>query len=108
MEQFIYALTPKGYVLTKSKGVDTALRQTTIRKLCKLKQSDDLWHPHEECLTLSTVESVTDQFHREGVRNHTLIVPIVDYLAYTQPRKLLEEHVWNGEDVPGVLEAKKL
>jgi len=108
MEQFIYALTDRGYVLSKSAGVDKLLRQGSIRDLCNLKQSKDQWCDVESCITVSTVKAVQDNFQREGVHNHTLIVGVLEYLSHTNPARLLEAHRWNGGEVPRVLEAIQL
>lgn len=108
MEQFIYALTDRGYVLSKSEGVDGLLRQETIRHICNFKQSEQKWWGAEACVTISTVKQVQDNFRREGVHNHTLVVGVLEYLAHTQPARLLEVHKWNGGSIPSVLEAIKL
>jgi len=108
MEQFIYALTDNGYVLSKSGGVDNLLKQSSIRILCGLNKSESQWWNAESCITVSTVKTVQDNFKREGVHNHTLVVPVLEYLGYTQPSRLLSTHRWNGEAVPNKLEAIQL
>lgn len=48
-----------------------------------------LWFPAEQVLTVSFVHPVTDEYHRKGVWNHTIVIKFTDYLQLSQPSQFL-------------------
>lgn len=87
-EHFIYGLFPDGYKLLKSKGVNQLLSSQSLYMLRQLRESKKLWWDSERVVTVSHVESAQDQFERDGVWNHTVVVPIITYLQIIHPSEL--------------------
>jgi len=91
-EQFIYGLFKNyGIKLRKSPGLTKLLNGDIIDYLCQLKENKECLWPNG-VVTVTEIHNTTDEYGRSGVRNHTFAFTILDYLAYMQPRKLLQPY----------------
>ena len=91
-EHFIYGLFKRyGIKLIKSPGLTKLLTSEIIEYLCQLKENKEYYWPNGT-ITITQVQAASDEYGRDGVWNHTIAVNILDYLAYTQPTKMLAPH----------------
>ena len=109
LDHFIYALFNRvGYKLLKTDGVSKQVCDATLHYLqnvgahVKSEAYIQVYWPNENVLSVSLVKPVTDEFGREGVWNHTILVPIGAYLQFTQPSRLLSAHFIHGLDDPSI------
>ena len=101
IEHFLYGMINGKIVLYKTAGVNSILsdRNFQILRSLSLKDSDKyLWLPTEQVVALPHIESVSDANGRTWVLNHTLLVPIHDYLKLTDPLKFLS-HLFINEPI---------
>jgi len=105
-EHFIHGLfNGIGYRTIKSPGVDALLSDKTFNALCTLTKSTQLLFPVEQCIAVSYVKKTHDEYGREGLYNHTILIKLSDYCAWTQPKKLLDPYfIKNGDKSPERLE----
>jgi len=95
-QHFVYGLfNGYGYVLVKTDGVDTLLNEKMMQELCALREDRQfLWPPQypntEHIISCSHIEKVEDDFRREGLFNSTILIPLNEYLQYTQPLRLVK------------------
>jgi hypothetical protein len=87
LEHFWYGLTDgDGYVFKRSSKVLSILRDSSLRYLQSLPAKKDAvysWLPTEQLVAISTVTKAKDNARREGVANHTVLVPIKQYISLT-------------------------
>lgn len=94
-EHFIYNLWPdEGYKLLKSLGVTSLISSDTLRDLCLIGEQVssetimEMWWHKEKVVTISFIRPTQDKDNRKGSWNHTIIIPIMDYLKLTQPKTI--------------------
>lgn len=101
LEQFIYGMFKDyGIKLIKSPGLNDLLNGDIIDYLCNLKAGDysNLWP--NGTITVTRVTKTNDEYGRDGVWNHTVVMRLMDYLAYMQPAKMLSRHFISVLDKP--------
>jgi len=92
IEHFLYGMVDGKIVLYKTAGVNKILSDKNFQILRGLAVEDSdqyLWLPTEQLVALPHVEEVSDNNGRAWILNHTLLVPIHDYLKLTAPQKFL-------------------
>jgi len=86
-EHFWYALTNgDGYVFKRSPKVPSLLKESSLTYLEQLpvrKHEVYTWLPAEQIVAISQIEPATDSTGRKGVRNHTFLLPIRQYIGLT-------------------------
>ena len=98
-EHFWYALTNgDGYVFKRSPKVLDMLKEYVVqtsqglKKIPTLQLLEELppkkgetytWLPAEQIVAVSQIESAVDSTGRRGVRNHTFLLPIKQYIGLT-------------------------
>jgi hypothetical protein len=87
LEHFWYGLTDgDGYVFKRSPKVLGMLRDFSLRYLQGLPAKKNpvySWLPTEQIVAVSTVSKAKDNARRDGVANHTVLIPIKDYISLT-------------------------
>ena len=92
IHHFLYGMINGKIVLYKTDQVNQLLTDKNFQILRGLTPEDSdkyLWLPTEQVVALPHIESVSDNNGRSWVLNHTLLIPIHDYLKLTNPNKLL-------------------
>ena len=92
IEHFLYGMIDGKIVLYKTAGVTHILSDKNFQFLRALTATDSdkyWWLPTEQVVALPHIESVTDEDGRTWVLNHTLLMPIHDYLKLTDPNNFL-------------------
>lgn len=99
VEHFIYGYVPKnGYRLVKSRGVTRLLSDTQLQYLSHMGDRateltySQFWFPDSDVLAISKITPVKDEYHRDAVWNHTLLVNMRDYLEYTKPSHVFDAY----------------
>jgi hypothetical protein len=86
-EHFWYGLTDgDGYVFKRSPKVLSILKEKSLEFLQKLPPSNIpkyTWLPTEQTVAISIIETAKDKDGRTGRQNHTLLIPIKQYIALT-------------------------
>jgi len=89
-EHFVYALFNNlGYKTLKTGRLDVILTTNNLYNLQRLPERSQTyvhWLETEQLVAFSKVRGARDEYDRKGVWNHTLLIHINDYLAYTQTR----------------------
>ena len=87
LEHFWYGLTDgDGYVFKRSPKVLGMLRDFSLRYLQGLPAKKNpvySWLPTEQLVAISMVTKAKDNARREGVANHTVLIPIKEYISLT-------------------------
>ena len=87
LEHFWYGLTDgDGYVFKRSPKVLGMLRDFSLRYLQGLPAKKNpvySWLPTEQLVAISMVVKAKDNARREGVANHTVLIPIKEYISLT-------------------------
>ena len=106
-DHFVYALFDGiGYKLIKTRNVVRILGDRNVSYLAHLGDRLDgdayiqIWWPTEKAVTVSYVSPRHDEYGRKGVWNHTIILPIHDFLRLSQPATMLKAHFLPRLDVP--------
>jgi len=103
---FVYGLfNGYGYVLRKTDGIDSILTHEMLEKLCKLKHDEQLlWPPQQPnkpfYVSCTQVEPAEDEHKRDGVFISTILIPLKEYLAFTQPLKLMKPYFMRKTEKP--------
>jgi hypothetical protein len=91
-EHFIYGIFPKvGYKLVKSSKADKLLSEENFQLLMDLGKRINtegvvqLWFPTEKTLTATYLCPSSDEYGRQGMWNHTILLNIDDYLKLKPP-----------------------
>ena len=94
IEHFLYALFPDGKLgLIKTSGVNKILTDKSMEFLRKKTcNGEPYWLPTEQVVAIQHIEQATDKDGREGVWNHTLLIPIGEYIRLTDPCKLFSKY----------------
>lgn len=108
IEHFLFALTKEGnYTFIKSHGVNQLISDVNIQYLRqKLQQpKDPYWLPTEQAVAIQLIDEVKDDYGRTGVWNHTLLIPIDEYIRLTNPYALFSKYFFKKDgEVPIRLE----
>jgi hypothetical protein len=87
LEHFWYGLTDgDGYVFKRSPKVLSMLRDFSLRYLQGLPARNNAvysWLPTEQVVAISAITKAKDNAKREGVANHTVLIPIKEYISLT-------------------------
>jgi len=92
IHHFLYGMINGKIVLYKTDQVNQLLTDKNFQILRGLTAEDSdkyLWLPTEQIVALPHIISVNDNNGRSWVLNHTLLIPIHDYLKLTNANKLL-------------------
>lgn len=109
LEHFWYGLTNgDGNIFKRSNKVLSTLTPKNLEVLQGLKANKDFqvnWLPTEQIVAVSSVENAKDRDGRQGVTNHTLLIPIKQYLQITpQPNAVFKKMSMFEVPVSNVLE----
>lgn len=108
LEQFLFAMDENGiYQFIKSPGVTSLLSDASLQYLRQKQHNNNepYWLPTEQCVAVQYIDHVKDGDNRDGVWNHTLLIPIDEYIRRTGPYKLFSKHfIRKGSPVPATLE----
>lgn len=102
IEQLFCALLPDGEMLfLKTPGVDV-LSDSNIQFLRKPPDDDGgpYWLPKEQMVAVQRIERVQDRDGRHEIWNHTLLIPIQEYIMLTNPHRLLAKHFLSKSEYP--------
>jgi hypothetical protein len=99
-EHFIYGLHQRrGIQLYKSKGLTKLVNDDNLQFLCHVGDNAveetyfQIWLPGDNpVLAVSKVHPAKDEYGRNGVWNHTIVIDINDYVKLTQPHNLFASH----------------
>lgn len=88
-EHFIYALRSEGYKLLKTNGVNKLIGDQNLKQLIhcgdNLALNQDAWlvhyWPEEKLLSYSHIKRAQDKYGRNGLSNHTFLVPIRELIS---------------------------
>ncbi len=85
VEQFLFALADDGrYYFIKSPGVELILSDSNIQDLRMRKRDNGpQWLPTEQVVAIQHIEPTSDKSGREGVWNHTILIPIREYIQHS-------------------------
>ena len=91
-EHFVYGIFPKvGYKLVKTSKADKLLSEENFQgvmdlgKQIKKEGIVELWFPTEKTLTATYLCPSSDEYGRNGMWNHTILISIGDYLKLKPP-----------------------
>ena len=86
-EHFVYGLfNGVGYKTLQTSRVDKLLTEQNFERLKRLPAADVVyvhWLDTENIVAITQVREAKDEFNRKGIWNHTILVPITEYLSYT-------------------------
>ena len=92
MYEFTYGMGEDGKIREeKSAGLSYVLTEKNYEYLKTLSPEVSgkyLWLPTEQLVALPTIKMVSDKDGRTWVHNHTLLIPIHEYLQKSEPFKL--------------------
>ena len=103
---FTYGLfNGHGYVFTFTDGLNELTTQKMLDKLKSLTQDDQmLWPPQhpggDHIISCTHIQQAKDEFNRTGTFNHTIIMQLTDYLALTNPLRILDGYFMQRPDEP--------
>ena len=99
-EHFVYGLFPEGYQTYKSRGVTDILTEQSYHNLLALRLPQgqkeatvQMMLPTEDVITISHLQRKVDNYGREGIWNHTIIMRISDYLNVYPPINLVKDQL---------------
>jgi len=98
-EHLIYALIEGiGYKLYQTPNASKLLSKQNLQYLYHVGDNAEqevylqIWFPTENVLAVTYIRPVRDEYTRDGVWNHTILLPITDYLQLSQPITVLAPH----------------
>lgn len=103
MEQFLYGLYPDAkYHLLTSPCARSILCDANFHILrTRVTNNDEPdWLPTEQVVAIQRITKVNYGNGLNGVRNHTLLIPIAEYIRVTNPFKLFSKYFFKQEDEP--------
>lgn len=106
IESFLFALDKDGnYHYIKSHGVNQLLSDVNLQYLRQKRSNpkEPYWLPTEQVVAIQLIDQVKDDYGRIGVWNHTLLIPIDEYIRLTNPYKLFSKHFLKKGDIPETL-----
>lgn len=112
IEQFLYGMFQGKISLLKTDGVNKILSDKNFQILRNLKMEDSdkyLWLPTEQIVALPRIVNVEDSNGRSWVQNHTILIPIHEYIQQTDPKKIFSKFFLPPlEEIPKNLEPIKV
>lgn len=106
IEHFLFGLDEQGnYFFIKTPKVTTIITDENLQILRTNAESTEepLWLETEQLVVIQDIDLISNG-GRIGMWNHTLLIPIQEYLRATNPYKLYSKHFLKKGDVPQHLE----
>ena len=108
LEHFWHTLTNgDGYVFKRSNKVLSMITPKNLEFLQALKPRNVFqtnWLPTEQVVTISDVKRATDSLKRQGTTNHTVLIPIKQYLLINQTNEIYKSMSMSEVPESNVLE----
>jgi len=108
IEHFYYGMLNGKIVLFKTPGVNRLVsdrNQAILRSLGAESNGKYHWLRTEQVIAFHYIEEVSDGNGRKWVVNHTLLIPIHDYIRLTNPFEKLDslfiKGIHNPEEIEG-------
>ena len=111
LEHFLYGMmNGEELELRTSNGIQSLLTDEELLMLCHIGDKETRETVKEYCtnkwLSISYIKPMTDKHGRRANWNHTVVIKLTDYLGYTQPRKLVQQHfIKESSQIPAKLKA---
>jgi len=87
VEYILYGMFNGKICLLKTDNVNAIISDKNLEFLRKLRVEDSdqhWWLPTEQLVALPHVQAVKDENGRDWVQNHTLLIPLHDYIQITK------------------------
>lgn len=87
-EHFLYGqFNGVGYRLVKSTHLDDILTEESLHYLCALDGPGVIqtWLPKDQAVAVSYLSYTLDEYARRNMWNHTIVIPILDYMNIHSP-----------------------
>lgn len=113
-EQFIYGLLNGDELeLRATPNLHKLVTNEELLMLCHIgdKETEEAGIEYftSKWLSISYITPMTDKSYRRANWNHTFIIKLADYLAFTQPKRLVQNHVIKcASELPEKLKVLKL
>jgi len=94
IERFFYGMVNGKISLLKTSGVNKLVSDKNFQFLRNLRVDDSdkyLWLPTEQVVALPHIIRVEDDDGRTWVQNETFLIPIHNYIQFTDPYNLLSK-----------------
>ena len=105
IEHFLFGLDEEGnYFFLKTKGVNTVLTDHNLQILRTNKESSEepLWLETEQLIAIQDIDEINNG-GRIGMWNHTMLIPVQEYIRANNPYKLYSKYFLKKGEVPAAL-----
>jgi hypothetical protein len=107
IHRFFYGMVNGKVTQMKTEGVNQILSDSNFQRLKSLGVEDSdkyLWLPTEQVIAVPHITETVDKAGRKFVRNETLLIPIHEFLKFTDPALIFSPFFLDVDDIPESLE----